>query len=417
MKICSRLFLIVVMVLSAGVTLAQDRKELAPGYYVVVGAYAASRENVAQNYTDVLIRQRYQADYGYNAVRKLYFVYISSFDNLRTALQEMQRVRRQGKFPDAWVRVVPGHIVQPSHPASADASRPSTDKTVAPEEAPVATNSGSTSAPVGNPQNTTTSSQPDTSNIEVTDNPPIVQHAKMTLGNTEVFISMFNARNNRIIEGDVQVVDTDRAKLIKKVKGNEYLVLPDPKSNTGRLTLICEAFGYRKVQDEITYPLPLADTVKPNIDLMGTTLVINFDMVRYHKGDITTLYNVYFYNDAAIMLPESRYELNSLLEMMQESPTNRIRLHGHTNGNYHGRVITMGNTKNFFTLEGSKESSGSAKDLSRNRAEVIKSFLVENGIAADRVEVKAWGGKRPLYDKRGPNARRNVRVEVEILEE
>ncbi len=59
----------------------------------------------------------------------------------------------------------------------------------------------------------------------------------------------------------------------------------------------------------------------------------------------------------------------------------------------------------------------SAKDLSYNRAEVIKEYLVANGIAADRVEIKAWGGKRPIYDKRSANAKKNVRVEVEILAE
>jgi outer membrane protein OmpA-like peptidoglycan-associated protein len=183
------------------------------------------------------------------------------------------------------------------------------------------------------------------------------------------------------------------------------------------LTLICEAFGYRKTQEEINYPLPLADTVKPHIDLMGTTIVINFDMVRYHKGDIAVLYNVYFYNDAAVMSPQSQFELNSLLQMMQETPGYRIKLHGHTNGNYNGKIIKMGPDKNFFSLDGSVSAVGSAKDLSYNRAEVIKEYLVANGIAADRIEIKAWGGKRPIYDKHSANAKKNVRVEVEILDE
>jgi outer membrane protein OmpA-like peptidoglycan-associated protein len=230
-------------------------------------------------------------------------------------------------------------------------------------------------------------------------------------------MSLFQGRNNRIVDGGVKVIDTDRAKLLKEMKGNEYLILPDPKSKSGQLTLIAEVFGYRKVQQEINYPLPLADTAKEEIDLMGTTFVINFDMVRYHKGDIATLYNVYFYNDAAIMQPESRYELNSLLQLMQENPKYKIMLHGHSNGNYHGKIITMGEEKNFFSLTGTKEGTGSAKDLSGKRAEVIKEFLIANGISADRVGVKAWGGKRPLYDKHSPNARKNVRVEVEILED
>jgi outer membrane protein OmpA-like peptidoglycan-associated protein len=117
------------------------------------------------------------------------------------------------------------------------------------------------------------------------------------------------------------------------------------------------------------------------------------------------------------MRPESSFELNSLLQLMLENPNYRIRLHGHTNGSYHGKVITMGPDKNFFSLDGSKQGSGSAKDLSYNRASVIKDYLISKGIAADRMELKAWGGKRPLYDKRSPNAQKNVRVEVEILEE
>jgi outer membrane protein OmpA-like peptidoglycan-associated protein len=251
--------------------------------------------------------------------------------------------------------------------------------------------------------------------IEVTENEPIKQYEKMTLGNTEVFLSLFNATNNRIVEGTIKVIDTDRAKVIKEVKGNEYLNLPDPASTSGQLTLICEAFGYRKIQQEINYPVPLADTVKDYIDLMGTTFVVNFDLVRYHRGDIATLYNVYFYNDAALMLPQSKFELNSLLQMMQENPAYRIRLHGHTNGNYHGRIISVGPDKNFFSLDGSKSGMGSAKDLSYARAEVIKEFLAANGIDPSRIEVKAWGGKRPIFDKHSVNAKKNVRVEVEIL--
>jgi outer membrane protein OmpA-like peptidoglycan-associated protein len=219
------------------------------------------------------------------------------------------------------------------------------------------------------------------------------------------------------VEGDVEVIDTERSRQITKVKGNEYLVLPDPKSKSGQLTLICEAFGYRKIQQELNYPLPLADTVKPYIDLMGTTLVINFDLIRYHKGDIGTLFNVYFFNDAALMLQESKYELNSLLQLMNENTNYRIRLHGHTNGNYTGKIYTVGPERNFFTLEGAKQGMGTAKDLSRSRAEVIRDYLVANGVDGTRMEIKAWGGKRPLFDKNSANAKRNVRVEVEILAE
>lgn len=385
---------------------SQNSKELAPGYYVVVGAYARTRENVAQNYVEVLRLKGRQAMYGFNSKRNLYFVYLKYFDNLKDALHEMKEARKQSEFPDAWVRVVSGDIKHDLPPAAETPKDPTPEKAVAlkPETPAI-------DKPVDEP---VVVNQPE---IVVAENPTIVQHPVMTLGNTEVFLSLYNARNNRIVDGQVNVVDTDRSRLITSVKGNEYLVLPDPKSKSGQLTLICEAFGYRKIQQEINYPLPLADTVKSYIDLMGTTLVINFDLVRYQKGDIGTLYNVYFYNDAALMLPESKYELNSLLQLMTENSRYRIRLHGHTNGNYTGKIFTAGPDKNLFSLEGAKQSMGSAKDLSRNRAEVIKEFLVGNGIEPSRMEIKAWGGKRPIFDKNSANAKKNVRVEVEVLDE
>jgi outer membrane protein OmpA-like peptidoglycan-associated protein len=397
---------------------SQHSTELSPGYYIVVGAYAPSRENVAKNYTEVLNRRGMNAAYGFNSSRKYFYVYLKYYQSLKESLKNMQSTRKQPEFAQAWVRVVPGDITAANTPplVKTENSKPVDTDPVQGDKIIASTK------PTPDTTNPPDKTGPEVSAVqsnerEIVENDPIKQYDKITLGNTEVFLSMYHSRNNRIVDGTIKVVDTERSKVLTEVKGNEYLILPDPKSKSGQLTMICEAFGYRKIQQEINFPLPLADTVKEYIDLMGTTFVVNFDLVRYHRGDIATLYNVYFYNDAALMLPESKFELNSLLQLMQENPKYRIKLHGHTNGNYHGRIITVGENKNFFSLDGSKSSIGSAKDLSFNRAEVIKEYLQSQGIEPSRVEVKAWGGKRPLYDRHGVNAKRNVRVEVEILEE
>ncbi|MES1225692.1 MAG: OmpA family protein, partial [Bacteroidota bacterium] len=362
--------------------------ELAPGYYVVVGAYSETKEDYAKRFVESLNKNGNNASYGFNPSRNLFFVYLNYYATLKESLKNMERARRSGKFVDAWVRVVPG-VVGQMPPAEPVAAKDPVTKTPVAEDPKQETQ----------PAVATDPAKPTTDYSDVTDNPEIKQYEHMTLGNTEVFLSLYNATNNRIVDGDIQVVDTDRAKQMMKVKGNEYLLLPDPKSKSGQLTLICDVFGYRKIQNEINYPVPLADTVKSYVDLMGTTVVINFDLVRYRKGDISTLYNVYFYNDAALMLPDSKFELNNLLQMMQENPKYRIRLHGHTNGNYHGKILTLGPDKNFFSLTGAKESVGSSTELSEQRAQVIKEYLISKGIDASRIEVKAWGGKRALYDK------------------
>ncbi|MBX2962396.1 MAG: OmpA family protein [Cyclobacteriaceae bacterium] len=405
MKHFLMVLLLAVIFSSTNTAKAQSGQELDAGYYVTVAAYAKTREDLAVKFTDNLKKKGLEANYGFNTRKNLYFVYLSYFTELKPSLIEMQKVREKGEFTDAWVRVVSGDI---GTVKSTSATTPEVQEPVKQQSADAA---------VKPERDTNNVEEEEQEEEEIADNPPIEQHDPMTLGNTEVFLSLYNATNNRVVDGQVQVIDTERNKLLTQVKGNEYLILPDPKSKSGQLTLIGEVFGYRKLQYEINYPLPLADTVKPYVELMGTTLAVKFDMVRYHKGDIATLYNVYYYNDAAVMLPESKYELTSLVDMMKENPNYKIRLHGHTNGNYHGKILALGPEKNFFSMDGVVQRTGSSKELAYQRAETIKEFLTVNGIATDRIDIKSWGGKRPIYDKHSANAKKNVRVEVEILQE
>jgi hypothetical protein len=108
---------------------AQHATELSAGYYIVVGAYAPSRENVAQNYTEVLMRRGFNAAYGFNTEKKFFYVYIKYFDNLKESLSDMNKTRKDPEFGDAWVRVIPGQIPvakkeqpQPAAPALAQAT-------------------------------------------------------------------------------------------------------------------------------------------------------------------------------------------------------------------------------------------------------------------------------------------------------
>jgi len=140
--------------------------------------------------------------------------------------------------------------------------------------------------------------------------------------------------------------------------------------------------------------------------------------VRYSTGDVSALENVDFYNESAIMRPESKNELMSLLQMMQENEKFKVMLHGHTNGNSRGAIITMGPSKNFFALTNDVvRGTGTAKELSEARAQVIKDWLLAQGIAGDRIQIKGWGGGKMMHDQESVNAGQNVRVEVEILAE
>jgi len=412
----TRSLLFSAFVLYASALCAQGSKELTAGYYTVVGAYDNTREDFAQRYAESLQAKGLKAQYGFNTSRDLFFVYLGAHDNLKSALKDMYGVRGNSEFKDAWVRVVPGVIGQPG-----ESERPVTIDTAPVEEAVVVETKKEQAKKeeikveeVAKPVVVVVEETP----AVVEEEEKLVQVYPMTLGNSEIFLSLYNASNNRIIDGDVMVIDTDRGKMLKTVKGNEYLTLPDPRNESGKVTLICDVFGYRKLQYDINYRNPVADTALAYVDMMGLSFVVSFDLVRYRKGDIQTLSHVYFFNDAAVMLPESRYEVNQLVQMMTENPRMKILLHGHTNGHYHGKIIKMGPEKNFFALgKDAVNTVGSAKDLSYERAEVIKEYLMSQNIEESRIEVKGWGGKKPLFDKHSANARKNVRVEVEVVAE
>lgn len=404
--------------LGSGICVAQEQgAQLPPGYYIVVAAYRKGQEDYAKRYINAINKEGRHSKYGYDAGRKFYYVYLDYYKDFNESIQEMLKTRKAAGFDLAWVRIMkdplagqpvegvetPTTIVEP---APAEVIKQSVIETPVQEQKPA-----EVVALVSAPEVTET--------VAIASKPKLdsIQGPK-NLNKTPVFLKLYNSTNNKVIEGDIQIIDAERSRPMRKVKANDYLTLPDPGSKSGKLTLLCDVFGYRKVQHEMHYQNTEADTVQASIDLMGNYYLVNFDMIRIHRGDISTLYNVYFYNDAAIMLPESKYELNSLLGMLNENQKYKIVLHGHTNGNAAGKLLTIGESKNFFEISPDvKKGVGTAKDLSRERAEIIREWLIAQGISGDRMEVKAWGGKRMVHDKNSEHARKNVRVEVEVIED
>jgi outer membrane protein OmpA-like peptidoglycan-associated protein len=129
------------------------------------------------------------------------------------------------------------------------------------------------------------------------------------------------------------------------------------------------------------------------------------------------MYHVSFYKDAVVMLPQSKSELDELVSMMNDNPNYRIKIHGHCNGNNARRIIALGPTKNYFDVEGSDERNGSAKDLTKLRAEAVQRYLEDNGIPNGRSDIYAWGALNMLVPETSTSARLNDRIEIEIRED
>jgi outer membrane protein OmpA-like peptidoglycan-associated protein len=391
---------------------------LGKGYYIVVAAYLGIQENFAKKYSNQLNAAGRHSNYGFDSARNLYYVYLDFYSDFNESIDQMLQLRKEAGFADAWVRIIKEGVEASPSVAEAKPTQQKPTEQISSKQPVVQEKRDAPVVASPEVEVIAKEQKPDSAIIVIPNGKADPVYTPQTLKNTQAFFSLYNATNGTVLDGEVEVIDTDRSRLISKMKANSYISLPDPKSKSGKLTLIGNAFGYRKVQHELNYTNTEADTVKEEIDLIGNYYMIKFDLSRMTRGDIATLYNVYFYNDAAVMIPESKYELNKLLQMLKENPKYKIMLHGHTNGNGRGKIIYVGPEKDFFaiTKDDVVKESGSAKELSGARANVIKEWLVSQGIDGGRVEVKAWGGGRMLHDKNSQHARRNVRVEVEVLE-
>ncbi|WP_020599552.1 OmpA family protein [Spirosoma panaciterrae] len=134
-----------------------------------------------------------------------------------------------------------------------------------------------------------------------------------------------------------------------------------------------------------------SDTLATNrVDVMR-----DFNLVPIEAGAKITLKNIYFNASRYDLKPESYPELDRLTEVMRDNPTMQIKLEGHTDivGEFDANV-----------------------ELSRNRVNEVKKYLVNKGISASRIETVGYGPSRPINSNKSLKERpENRRVEMVIV--
>lgn len=402
---------------------AQSKKDhntrLEVGYYLVVGAYSKNKEQYAKTYSEYLVNLGNETRYNYFPRKNYYFVYLQFFTDFNESIRALYQKRKIEEFKDCWIYVM-------RHTEVIDKAR---DKQIS----GLSDLFAERFKDVGKPKKDSISS--DNQPSEEIDIEQVIKEKEILneLTPTEittqdqveedrslpVFMNIFNAQTNDEIDGDVEIVDGVNHSKLTGVPGNRLIKLDDPENGNGYLLLICNVFGYKKKQLDFYYYEPLDNEETEYVNNIGDTVVVNFELQRLRKGDIAPMYNVFFFKDATVMREESKYEINQLLIMLHENPNMRITIHGHTNGNAQGLIKYYDKeSKKYFSLQGvNNEGMGSAKKLSQLRAETIQSYLIDNDIDIKRVDTKGWGGKQMLYDKHNNQAKQNVRVEIEVLED
>ena len=217
-----------------------------------------------------------------------------------------------------------------------------------------------------------------------------------------------DAKGNQL-PGKVHFVDLERERDLAAYEAHGYTDILHPMKNKD-LALVCGVFGYKQSEKFINYSDPSSEAGVYQDE--NGAWVIPYNLERLEKGDVSVMYNVAFYKDAVVMLPQSNTDLAELLAMMKENENYEITIHGHCNGKYSRKIIA--HPGNNFEMKGAREFYGTAKELSALRADAIHAYLIKNGIAANRIRTFAWGGRYPLVDSQSNLARLNDRIEIEI---
>lgn len=113
------------------------------------------------------------------------------------------------------------------------------------------------------------------------------------------------------------------------------------------------------------------------------------------SGLSVRLENLFFLQGESQILPESIPVLERLYDVMVKNPSLVIELGGYTDN------------------QGSKNAN---KLLSKQRAEAVNIYLLNNGINKKRVSAKGYGSIRPIASNADPESRQlNRRVEVKVI--
>lgn len=137
---------------------------------------------------------------------------------------------------------------------------------------------------------------------------------------------------------------------------------------------------------------------------VSDTLTLHIYLKPIRVKEKFTFDNIYFYTDSHILKPDSKKDLDRLLEFMKKEKDARIEIQGHMNfpKNRHASPIqTLYN-----------------RTLSHNRAKAVYSHLVKNGIDPKRMTYKGLSNFRMVYPlpKTREEEDANKRVEAWVLE-
>jgi outer membrane protein OmpA-like peptidoglycan-associated protein len=199
--------------------------------------------------------------------------------------------------------------------------------------------------------------------------------------------NVFDRTTGGTLSAVVQLID-DKGKTVSEVTtGEDGAYSFETTGNTPR--------KYNIATQKDTYGFTSKNVSVPANGPSKVEQVNDLYLKKLEVGNKFILRNIYYDFDKATIKPESITELNKLLKILQENPSMKIELGGHTD------------------FKGSNEYN---KILSQKRAESVVNWLISKGIAKSRLTAKGYGEDVPLAtnDDEEEGRELNRRTEFEI---
>ncbi|MCU0431469.1 MAG: OmpA family protein [Cytophagaceae bacterium] len=200
--------------------------------------------------------------------------------------------------------------------------------------------------------------------------------------------AVFEGKTGKEMVARVRIQNLDTGETEADFTTNKYngafqLMMED---KPGKYAIFAEAKGYVSVRKEYTIAKNNRYT-EHKVDILLFPLELNAKV---------TMNTVYFKQSTAELMPQSTSELNGIVEIMNKNPKMKIEIRGHTDN--------IGNPKDNYLL-------------SLDRANAVKTFLIQQGIDASRITTKGFGGTMPVNSNKTEEDRlQNRRVEFLVTQ-
>ncbi|MFA7272943.1 MAG: OmpA family protein [Crocinitomicaceae bacterium] len=194
-----------------------------------------------------------------------------------------------------------------------------------------------------------------------------------------------DALTKKAVEAEIDITDNGTGKVIETFTTNsatgKFIITLNSGKNYG---IAVKAKGYLFHSENFDIPNGADDNlVNKTIELKNIAI-----------GSKIALRNIFFDIGKSTLRSESNAELDRLVKLMQDVPSLKIEIGGHT------------------------DNTGSAslnQKLSQDRAEAVVNYLKSKGIAATRMNSKGYGDSVPVASNSNEDGRQqNRRTEFEI---